>query len=168
MPIPNEVTGASTFSWIAGKPAVSLALQSSISTQRWEVGKEAFVSGCQCYIIESAQKQRKLHGRSSHAPKIRLWEFAAVLNLTEERMADLRGLEVTDRALFFLQIFSRCDEPVAKLAMARMLPWLVNAQNRDGSWGRESFKDAASYAAVQALVSLGEHLPSGFFGSKRQ
>jgi hypothetical protein len=121
-----------------------------------------------CKIIMTRALTRATDPALRKLVTIRLWEFAAVLNLNEERTAGLAGHDVTDRAVFFLQIFSRSDQPVAKLALARMLPWLVNAQNGDGSWGRGQGKDATSHAVVDALVSLGEHLPAGFLQGNRR
>jgi hypothetical protein len=61
----------------------------------------------------------------------------------------------------FLQLFARYDHPASKVAIMRALPWIVAAQNEDGSWGEGGGKDVATYAALSALASLGELLPAG-------
>jgi hypothetical protein len=43
----------------------------------------------------------------------------------------------------------------------RSIPWIVDEQNVDGSWGEESGKDAATLAVLSALVSVNAHLPAG-------
>ena len=63
----------------------------------------------------------------------------------------------------FLQIFSSYDHPVAKPVILRAIPWIVNNQNKDGSWGTELVKDTTTYAVLHALVSIGDDLPLGFF-----
>ena len=60
-----------------------------------------------------------------------------------------------------LEIFARYDHPVSKVVILRSIPWVIDAQNEDGSWGREPYRDASTVAVVSALVSLGDELPSG-------
>ena len=54
----------------------------------------------------------------------------------------------------FLQIFARYDHPVSRVAVMRMIPWLVKNQNKDGSWGTGPTKDTATLAVVTALKSV--------------
>jgi hypothetical protein len=60
-----------------------------------------------------------------------------------------------------LEAIARYDHPASKVVVMRALPWIVDTQNPDGSWGEESDKDGSTYAILSALVSLGDHLPSG-------
>ena len=60
-----------------------------------------------------------------------------------------------------LQLLARYDRPVARLAIARALPWLANNQNKDGSWRKESVKDSSTFPVLSALISLRDDLPSG-------
>ena len=59
-----------------------------------------------------------------------------------------------------LEIFGSYDHPAATVAMMRSVPWIVNSQNEDGSWGEEPYRGAATYAVLKALVKVGEHLPT--------
>lgn len=54
----------------------------------------------------------------------------------------------------FLSIFAGYDHPVAKTAILKMIPWIVEKQNEDGSWGRGSAKDTSTLAVVGALRSV--------------
>ena len=54
----------------------------------------------------------------------------------------------------FLSIFAGYDHPVAKTAILKMIPWIVENQNEDGSWGQGSAKDASTLAVVGALRSV--------------
>jgi len=54
----------------------------------------------------------------------------------------------------FLSIFAGYDHPVAKTAILKMIPWIVENQNEDGSWGRGSARDTSTLAVVRALRSV--------------
>ena len=62
---------------------------------------------------------------------------------------------------FYLHLFASYDHPASKVVIMRSIPWIVNAQNEDGSWGEEGKKDVSTSAVLSAFVSLGDHLPSG-------
>ena len=49
-----------------------------------------------------------------------------------------------------LGAFARYDHPASSVVIARALPWIVEAQNADGSWG-DTAPDAATLAVVCAL-----------------
>lgn len=83
-----------------------------------------------------------------------VWDFAGLLNIDDERITNVSGHRLTDRVVFMLQLFSRSELPVARLVIARLLPWIVRSQNEDGSWGEEPVKDAATLAVVSALNRL--------------
>ena len=55
----------------------------------------------------------------------------------------------------YLQVFAGYDHPVSRVAMMRMIPWIIKNQNKDGSWGTGKTKDAATLAVVTALRTGG-------------
>ncbi|UCD44682.1 MAG: hypothetical protein JSV27_11305 [Candidatus Bathyarchaeota archaeon] len=57
-----------------------------------------------------------------------------------------------------LEFFARFDHPVSHVVIHRSLPWIVENQNEDGSWGQEPHRDVATLAVVRALDRI------GFFG----
>jgi hypothetical protein len=61
----------------------------------------------------------------------------------------------------FLYLFSRYDHPVSTVVVMRALPWIVDAQNEDGSWGKDGTKDASTLTIVAALLNLGDLVPPG-------
>ena len=61
----------------------------------------------------------------------------------------------------FLYRFGCYDHPASKVVVMRALPWIVDAQNEDGSWGEEGAKDASTLAVVTALLSVGDLVPPG-------
>ena len=116
--------------------------------------------GESCKIIMTRALRFLKTGKLAELFELRLWEFAAVLNLSETRAKNLGKEDFTDRALLFLEIFAGSDRPVAKLPVARMLPWMKNTQNRDGSWGSEGSKDVTTLAVVKALAGLDRYWSS--------
>lgn len=88
-----------------------------------------------------------------------LWNFVANLNLSERSFLNAAGKRFKDQPVFLLQIFSRINLPIAKLAIFRMLPGLIEIQNKDGSWGKEPVKDATTRVVSEAFLSLGKYLP---------
>jgi hypothetical protein len=65
----------------------------------------------------------------------------------------------------FLELFARYDHPVSRVVVLRALPWIVEAQNEDGSWGEEGNADASTLAVVTTLLSLGDLVPPGMVPS---
>jgi len=114
--------------------------------------------GCRVIIVRalSAVKNKSSINKML---EINIWKFAANLNINDEIIQKTSARHLTDEIVIFLQIFSRSNLPVAKLAIARMLQWLVKIQNEDGSWGKEPIKEAITRVVLDALVNLGDRLP---------
>ena len=62
-----------------------------------------------------------------------------------------------------LQTFAAFDHPIARVGIMRCVPWIVRAQNKDGSWGEEPHKDAVTLAILRALASGRDYLPRGMW-----
>jgi hypothetical protein len=54
-----------------------------------------------------------------------------------------------------LEAVARYDHPASRVIVWRSLPWIIGAQNEDGSWGQEPYKDASTLAVLSALGSVG-------------
>ena len=61
-----------------------------------------------------------------------------------------------------LEILAGYETPVAQVGILRLLPWIVAAQNPDGSWGEPAVSDRATLAVVGALGRVRDRLPAGF------
>lgn len=61
----------------------------------------------------------------------------------------------------FLSTLAMFDHPISRVGIMRYAPWIVANQNRDGSWGDEEHKDAATLAMLQTLVAARDYLPKG-------
>jgi hypothetical protein len=95
-----------------------------------------------------------------------LWNYAAVQNYKDGTFTLHPQRTFTDMQLAFLQIYSNYDYTIARLALLRALPWIINNQNKDGSWGKEPYQDIATYIVVRSLVRLDDYLPSDFIINK--
>ena len=47
------------------------------------------------------------------------------------------------------------------VGIMRHIPWIVENQNQDGSWGDDADRDTSTLAVVRALLSVRELLPAG-------
>jgi len=94
--------------------------------------------------------------------EIYLWNYAGLQNNEDGSFNTNPERTFADLQFILLQIFSRYDHPVAKLVILRAMPWIINNQNKDGSWGKEPYKDVATLVVVQSCVSLGDYLPTHF------
>ena len=85
----------------------------------------------------------------------RLWEFAGCQHSSDGSFPGKyarRYFKYPQAA--FLSIFAGYDHPVAKMVILKMIPWIVENQSEDGSWGDQTTKDASTLAAVNALRSI--------------
>lgn len=84
-----------------------------------------------------------------------LWRFAILLNnaLKQPEMAlELVKYNITN--YFQLQVLAKYSSLPAKLGIHIALPWIIQNQNDDGSWGNEKFKESATLAIINALKRI--------------
>ena len=87
-----------------------------------------------------------------------LWRFASVQQPGDGAFP---AREYNPSQAHMLRVFSCYDHPVSRVAIMRSIPWIVDHQNSDGSWGEGDSKDASTLAVVRALVSIKSCLPRG-------
>ena len=85
-----------------------------------------------------------------------MWRFASVQR-PDGRFPD--G-EYDPSQVHMLQVFSGYDHPASRVAILRSIPWIIDNQNPDGSWGEGDGKDVSTLAVVQALLLVRELLPA--------
>lgn len=54
----------------------------------------------------------------------------------------------------FLDVFGRFQHPASKVVALRAIPWIIESQNEDGSWGEGEGKEADTRAIVSVLASV--------------
>ncbi len=82
-----------------------------------------------------------------------VWRFAAKQNLNGHFDYKHAG------KYFYIDLFALFDIAAAKAALMRSVPWIIEAQNPDGSWGEGDNAGASTLAVVRALDSVKEFLP---------
>jgi hypothetical protein len=83
-----------------------------------------------------------------------LWRFASRQRAPNGEFAKERhGSGFPQEGI--LGAVARYDHPTSKVIVWRSLPWIVEAQNEDGSWGQGAYKDGSTLAVLNALDSVG-------------
>ena len=120
------------------------------------LGMDNHIQGCEFITTRSLSRVRDPKAR--RFAEAHLWRFAS------RQFADDGAFPSEKYGTGFhqagiLHAIARYDHPVAKVIILRALPWIVQNQNADGSWGEGERKDVETYAVVDALLSLGNILP---------
>jgi hypothetical protein len=114
--------------------------------------------GCEAITTRSLSHVRD--PRARRFAEAHLWRFASRQHAADGSFpAESYGSGLSQAG--FLELFARYDHPVSKVVVLRALPWIVEAQNEDGSWGEADSADSTTLAVIRALLSLGHLIPSG-------
>jgi len=117
------------------------------------------IQGCE------AATTRALHNVRDDAARrlaeAHLWRFATRQDPETGHFPDERyGTGLTE--LGIIDMFARFDTPISRLVILRAVPWIVEAQNGDGSWGAEGRRDAETLAALRSVNTVRGDLESDF------
>jgi hypothetical protein len=118
----------------------------------------AHIQGCE--FVTTRAMSRVTDDRMRRFARAHLWRFAGQQHAPNgefDRESHGSGFEQAG----MLDLFASYDHPASRVAILRSIPWIVETQNEDGSWGEGSRVDASTSAVVRALVSVGDHLPPG-------
>jgi hypothetical protein len=114
--------------------------------------------GCEAITTRSLSYVRNAKAR--RFAEAHLWRFASRQHAADGRFpGESYGSGLSQAG--FLDLFARYDHPVSKVVILRALPWIVEAQNEDGSWGEADNADATTLAVIRALLNLGDLSPPG-------
>ena len=117
-----------------------------------------------CEAITTRAMSRVQDAKMRRFAEAHLWRFAGKQHGAKGEFAPERYGSGFSQA-GFLYLFSHYDHPASKVVVLRALPWIVETQNEDGSWGEEGNTDATTLAIVAALLSLGDLVPAGMVPS---
>lgn len=120
--------------------------------------------GCRLMMIRALSKVKNITLKKM--TEIYLWNYAGLQNHEDGSFNTNPERTFTDLQLVLLQIFSSYNHPVSKLVILRALPWIINNQNKDGSWGKGPYKDVATLAVVHSCAALGDYLPVNFIANE--
>lgn len=116
------------------------------------------IQGCEFITTRAmshTQDERMRRYAAAH-----LWRFAGIQRPATGRFPD-EDYGTGFGPYGILEAFARYDHRASRVVITRSLPWIVEGQNEDGSWGETPKKDVATLAVMNALIRLGERLPSG-------
>jgi hypothetical protein len=112
---------------------------------------QTHIQGCEVATTRAmSQVKNKKMRRFAEA---HLWRFAGRQHSSDGRFA-VEKYGTGHSQVGFLSIFARYDHPVSRLVIMRSIPWIINDQNEDGSWGEEPNKDGSTLAVISALKSV--------------
>ena len=110
-----------------------------------------------CEVITTRALRHVRASRVRRAAAVHLWRFASVQRPDDGRFP--QGEYVPSQA-HMLQVFSGYDHPASRVAIVRSIPWIIDNQHPDGSWGEDDRQDASTLAVVRALLRVRELLPA--------
>lgn len=120
------------------------------------LGMPDHIQGCEFITTRSLSQVRDSKAR--RFAEAHLWRFASRQYAADGTFPSERyGTGFHQAGI--LQAIARYDHPVVRVIILRALPWIVQNQNADGSWGEGERKDAETCAIIYALLSVRELLP---------
>ncbi|MFX1285077.1 MAG: hypothetical protein ACFFB5_15560 [Promethearchaeota archaeon] len=109
--------------------------------------------GCE-YITVNALSH-VINDRISRLVEAHLWRFAALLyNTLQQPIMSIEGEQNSLTIYFQLRVLAKYDSLPSKLGILFALPWIINNQNKDGTWGTENYKESATLAVIEALKAI--------------
>ena len=115
------------------------------------------IQGCEFITTRALSEVRD--ARISRFARAHLWRFAGIQRPDGTFPDERHGTGFDQFGI--LEAFARYDHPASKVVIMRALPWIVDAQNGDGSWGTKKTKDVSTWAVLSALISLDDLVPAG-------
>ena len=138
----------------ANMPRISHNCEKSMDT--FSLRMPTHIQGCEAITTRAMSRVR--NEKMRRFAEAHLWRFAGKQHSSNGEFAKEKyGTGFPQSGI--LQLFASYDHPVSKVVIMRSIPWIIDSQNEDGSWGEESSKDASTFAVLSALVSLGDDLP---------
>ncbi|MFH1572107.1 MAG: hypothetical protein ABIL09_29215 [Gemmatimonadota bacterium] len=116
------------------------------------------IQGCEFVTTRALSRvrdRRMLRFAAAH-----LWRFAGHQHADDGRFGPEKYGTGYDQA-GILETFARYDHPVTPVVILRSLPWIIDSQNEDGTWGSPDARGSATLAVLAALASVGPALPDG-------
>ena len=118
-------------------------------------------AGGGCEVITARALSLTTDHKLRRLAQAHLWEYVGEQRAADGSFAGYSDKTFADPQALFMQLLARYDHPAAKVGLWRSLPWIVDHQNEDGSWGQGVLKDVSTLSILEALLSLGGDLPAG-------
>ena len=137
---------------------VRMARASSGDVDEYPLRLDLHIQGCE--FVTTRAMHRVRDARMRRFARAHLWRFAGRQHAADGRFGPEKYGTGFDQA-GILETFARYDHPVVPVAVLRAVPWIVESQNEDGSWGSGASAEATTLAVLSALRAAGDALPVG-------
>ncbi len=113
-----------------------------------------------CEVMTTRALQDVRSSRVHRAAAAHLWRFAGTQQQDGRFTEGTEGVGYCPSHAHMLQVFSGYDHPASSVAIMRSVPWIIDNQQPDGSWGEDTNKDPSTLAVIQALLRVHDLLPA--------
>ena len=143
--------GIGDVKWLTGSEApLRIAHEATSEGDRYALRMPGHIQGCEFITTRSLSRVQHLAAR--RFAEAHLWRFAGIQRADGTFPSESYGSGFSQAGI--LEAIARYDHPASHIILLRALPWMVAAQNKDGSWGEEPHKDLETLAMVHALHAI--------------
>ena len=143
--------GFSDLKWLTSSDAPSRVAHTVKSDgDVYELTVPDHVQGCEFITTRSLSEVQ--HPVARRFAEAHLWRFAGLQRAGGRFPNESYGTGFSQIGI--LEAVARYDHPASQVILMRALPWLVDTQNVDGSWGKGSRKDVDTLAAIRVLSTM--------------
>ncbi|MBN2391176.1 MAG: hypothetical protein JXR84_10650 [Anaerolineae bacterium] len=144
--------GFSDLKWLTGPDAPPrVAYTAKPDGDVYDLRIPNHVQGCEFITTRSLSEVQ--HPVARRFAEAHLWRFAGLQCADGTFPEEKYGTGFSQIGI--LEAVARYDHLASRVILMRALPWIVEAQNVDGSWGTGSRKDVETCAMVRVLDRLG-------------
>jgi hypothetical protein len=117
-----------------------------------------------CEVITTRALRHARTARVHRAAAVHLWGFAGAQHPGNGRFPEE---PYCPSQAHMLQVFAGYDHPASRVAIMRSIPWIIDNQHPDGSWGEETKKDASTLAVLRGIHRIRDLLPLDFAAARK-
>ena len=108
-----------------------------------------------CEVITTGALSKVTNEKLWRLAESHLWRFVVALyNAYNNPYGMDELIKYSLSPYSFLNLFSKYDTTAARLGILLSLPWIIENQNEDGTWGNPKTKNSATIAVIQALKNI--------------
>jgi hypothetical protein len=143
--------GFDDLKWLTGPDAPSrVAHTAKLDGDVYALAMPNHVQGCEFITTRSLSTVQ--HPVARRFAEAHLWRFAGLQRAGGRFPNESYGTGFS--LIGILEAVARYDHPASRVILMRALPWIVEAQNADGSWGKGARKDVETLAVIRVLSSM--------------
>ena len=108
-----------------------------------------------CELITTCALSKVTNEKLWRLAESHLWRFVVALyNAYNNPYGMDELIKYSLSPYSFLNVFSKYETKAARLGILLSLPWIIENQNKDGTWGNPKTKNSATLAVIQALKNI--------------